>query len=600
MAIESQGGSDIVDRLRCLLAIGLLAACLWPATGPASALLYGGPIIDACVYGNKEFFPGQTAPILVLVQNGGYLESLYGYQTPPQLLQQGSLSYSAGSNYSAGSSQVQAAGYQAAAGLGGVAGAASATGASFSQEVSSSYYNYYQTGALGDFQVNTGTGVRLAATTALGLTCQLTCGNAPLAIVSGDRMLVGSLAPGQTGGDPFGYYSGGLFGFGAFGVCQPMEFWIRVDPLAQPGHYQLPLIVTYKRLADEYSYESVFGPVLGYNNYVQETQIILLDIVIMEKFDLVLTAVTCTDMVPGVEGLVCMKVTNVGGLPVEHAIAYITSPMIGPPQEQVNYPLYYQLLNSQAYNAQQPKPVQQSMLVPVQNSQYLGHVEPGEAREVRFKVSVSDDAEEGDFPLSAVVSYKDPWDVEKSSNVETFGVHVEPEMRFKIDPGPVEIKCGRSCVANLTLTNSGSLTARDAIVRMNALDPFTVSYDTMYLGDMVPGENVSTRYGIKVEPDAVPGDYYVTLEVKYYDSQDNPHVTKIIRKAITVLPPPSIWDLLLENWPLVIGLALLVAIGLAYMGLKWMRRRKRPPASKAIGPVDSDRLIPGGKGDNNM
>jgi hypothetical protein len=173
-------------------------------------------------------------------------------------------------------------------------------------------------------------------------------------------------------------------------------------------------------------------------------------------------------------------------------------------------------------------------------------------------------------------------------------------MRFKIDPGPVEIKCGRSCVANMTLTNSGSLTARDAIVRMNALDPFTVSYDTMYLGDMAPGENVSTRYGIKVKPDAVPGDYYVTLEVKYYDSQDNPHVTKIIRKAITVLPPPSIWDLLLENWPLVIGLALLVAMGLAYMGFKWMKRRKRPPASKAVGPVDSDRLIPGGTGDNNM
>ena len=95
-------------------------------------------------------------------------------------------------------------------------------------------------------------------------------------------------------------------------------------------------------------------------------------------------------------------------------------------------------------------------------------------------------------------------------------------------------------ISNLTLVNNGSLPARDAIVRMNALDPFTVSYDTMYLGDVAPGENVTTRYGIKVKPDAVPGDYYVTLEVKYYDSEDDPHVTKIIRKAIVVLPPPTL------------------------------------------------------------
>ena len=93
-----------------------------------------------------------------------------------------------------------------------------------------------------------------------------------------------------------------------------------------------------------------------------------------------------------------------------------------------------------------------------------------------------------------MVSYNDPWDEQKSSNVETFGVHVEPEMRFDVNAEPIEIKCGRSCVSNLTLVNNGSQLARDAIVRMNALDPFTVSYDTMYLGDVAPGENVTTRY----------------------------------------------------------------------------------------------------------
>jgi hypothetical protein len=238
------------------------------------------------------------------------------------------------------------------------------------------------------------------------------------------------------------------------------------------------------------------------------------------------------------------------------------------------------------------------MVVPLQNSQFLGHMEPGKSRTVKFKVSISPDAEESDFPLSAIVSYNDPWDQQKSSNVETFGVHVEPEMRFNVDAGPVKIKCGHSCVANPTLTNNGSELARDAIVRMNALDPFTVSYDTMYLGDVAPGKNETTRFGIKVKPDAVPGEYYVTLEVKYYDAQDDPHVTKIIRKAIVVDPPPTILDTIAENWPLAPGFGLLVLLGIAYMGYKWLAKRRKPPGAAVMPPEGTGRLISEGASDD--
>ncbi len=116
---------------------------------------------------------------------------------------------------------------------------------------------------------------------------------------------------------------------------------------------------------------------------------------------------------------------------------------------------------------------------------------------------------------------------------------------------------------------------------MNALDPFTVSYDTMYLGDVAPGENVTTRYGIKVKPDAVPGEYYVTLEVKYYDSEDDPHVTKIIRKAIVVLPPPTLIETLMENWPLVLGLRRARRPGLAVHGIQMDGEEKKAARSSA-------------------
>ncbi len=69
----------------------------------AHAALVGGPIIDAAVYGNKEFYPGQTAPLLVVVQNEGYLQSLSGVKTQESLISQSSQAVAADAAYSSSS-----------------------------------------------------------------------------------------------------------------------------------------------------------------------------------------------------------------------------------------------------------------------------------------------------------------------------------------------------------------------------------------------------------------------------------------------------------------------------------------------------------------
>jgi len=460
-------------------------------------------------------------------------------------------------------------------GVGNIAGASSLSDTKSSTSLSSASYQYSGTGAPGDLQINSDPSVPATVTTALGVTCKLSTGDAPVEVISDDKMLLGSLCSGA--------------------VSSPVPYLLRVARNAKPGCYHLPLLITYKRLAEDFDYTSVFGPTYDYNNYVEESVVIYLNVQIMDTFDLVVSQTSSTEMVPGAEGLVNMKVSNLGNLSVDDAVAYMTCPSCGPDQDSFTYSA-----SSMTTSAGQPRSIGQDMLVPIQNSQYLGHMEPGEQRTVQFKVSISDDAEEGDYPLSTVVSYTDPWNIQKSSNIDTFGAHVEPQMRFSVDTDPIEIRCGRSCVANITMTNNGSITAHDAIVRMNALDPFTVSYDTMYLGDTDPGENISTRFGIKVKPDAVPGTYYVTLEVKYYDSQDDPHITKMIRKAIIVDPPPTLWDTILENWPIAAGFIILLIIAFAYTCYRWIsnsrRGRNRPPRSgdPALGPPP-DQIPPKGK-----
>jgi hypothetical protein len=396
------------------------------------------------------------------------------------------------------------------------------------------------------------------------MSCWLSTGSAPVELVSDPHFVVGSLAA---------------------GCVFTMTYIARVSYDAQPGVYALPLTITYKRLADNLELTSAWGPTLTYNNYVEETQTVVVYVVVKQMFNLVVCDVGTDNMVPGGDGIVSVKVCNLGNIEADDAVVYLVPSGIAAPQD-------YDTSSSdggiETYDDNLLQAVSksvQSMVVPEQSSQFLGRMGPGDEKVVDFKVSISPDAEEGDYPVSAIVSYSDQYDVQKSSNLDTFGVHVEPEMKFATDDSPVNIKSGTTMDVKLNLTNTGPLMAKDAIVRMNALDPFVVSYDTLYLGDMAPNQTANTTFGIKVKPDAVPSTYYVTLEVKYYDGNDDPHVTKIIRKAITVLPPPTLLDTLMDNWPLLLGLLAILLIGLIYAGSGYLKRGKKPPSKPELPAV---------------
>ena len=53
----------------------------------------------------------------------------------------------------------------------------------------------------------------------------------------------------------------------------------------------------------------------------------------------------------------------------------------------------------------------------------------------------------------------------------------------------------------------------------------------------------------------------------------------------------------MENWPLVLGLVALVALGLVYMGYKWLARKRKPPGAAPALPVPEDKLIAEGGGE---
>jgi hypothetical protein len=546
------GRLSFAIKLRTVfLCVLLLAAVAPPAMAQQGPYLprtiQGGPIIDASIFGNRELYPGQTVPIQVVVQNSGVIQEVVGYDTPsPYPI---SITLTVPITNGSDSDDIEeesettaepTAQYMGDGGYPSGYGISALTGMG-SYSITESGVPYYD-----DFSVNTNPNTAIAATTALGVTAKLSTAGAPIQLVSGDCVVGGSLPAGS--------------------VSPQFTYTLRVDRGAQPGVYALPLTVTYKHLTGEYDFTSAFGSYLTYNNYVQETVTLYIYVVIREAFDLVVTPLGYSNMVPGSDGAVTLKVSNIGGVCAEECVVYLIPSYPGVPQDG---------------DPSSSIVVSPSLVLPVQSSQYVGRMDPGDERPVSFKVAVSPDADEGTYPLSALVSYTDAWGKQKSSNVDTFGVPVQKEMKFDVDEEPVAIKCGQSCEAMMNLTNAGGETARDAVVRINALDPFVVSYDTAYLGDVEPGDTVNTTFGIKVKSDAVPTTYYVTMEVKYYDDEDDPHVTKIIRKAIVVAPPPTLLDKAVENWPLLAGVAILALIGILYAARNVLKRPgRRPPMQK--------------------
>jgi hypothetical protein len=566
-----KGYKKILSLLLCIFLLSYLAMPLFTHISAAqvisdpytSGTINGGPILDASIYGNQQLYPGQTTTIQLVIQNSGVIESMVGYETPTPYPITTSVSIPIKTDDSGssdgGNVSTDANNTSSGSSTNNSTAAASTDPSSADSDSSdlASLASLLDSGSIttstetpvlvNDYEVNTGSGVDIAATTALGITAQLSTAGAPLELVSSGYVVGGSLPAGS--------------------VSPPFSFTVRVDRSAQPGVYALPLSVTYRYLSGESDLKDAFGGIFSYNNYIEGHVTLYVNVVIEQAFDLVVSVVGTDNMVPGSEGTVTLQVSNVGDIYAQESVVYLMPSLPGAPQDGTS--LTSTLVTS-------------GMVQPVESSQYLGTMDPGDVRQLTFKVGVSPDAEAGDYPLSAIVSYTDAWGQQKSSNVEVFGVPVLPEMMFSVDDSPVVIKDGQSDVATLNMTNTGSETAHDAVVMMDALDPFVVSYDTVYLGDVKPGASANATFGISVNPDAVPSTYYVSLEVKYYDDNDDPHVTKTVTQEIIVAPPPTILDTVAKNWPLAAGVGTAALLGLTFVGRGYINGKKpgaKPPQS---------------------
>ncbi|WAC04140.1 MAG: S-layer protein [Methanoregula sp.] len=273
---------------------------------------------------------------------------------------------------------------------------------------------------------------------------------------------------------------------------------------ATEGRYELPLIIRYKYLAssDQEARENIqflYKPV---------TRIIPLVVKIKPRVDIEVLEVTPGNLNVGMEGYLDLRIKNIGSEDGKQATVKITR------------------------NGASP-------VIPTDTSVFVGDFPQGEVMTCRYKVAVSGNAEKQTYPLDVAVTYKNNEGTVVTSSPYTIGIPVGAKTEFLVASAPPQVTAGSKGVILVDYQNAGDTTVYNAQARITAVDPFSSSDDTAYLGNMEPGETATARYDVQVDRAAEPTVYAFDSKLRYRDALGNSQISDMVTVTVQVVPAPS-------------------------------------------------------------
>ena len=282
------------------------------------------------------------------------------------------------------------------------------------------------------------------------------------------------------------------------GAALPATFNVKVADSAAPGTYTLPLEVTYTYLQDAEDY----GDLLRYN-YQKKTETLPLTVLVTPGLRVEVLNVQTRSLNVGTEGYVSMTLKNIGHDAADKAVAKV------------------------ARNGASP-------LIPTDSNAYIGTFAPGETVDVKFKVAVADSAEPQSYPLDVVVAYEDYEGKSTASRPVTIGLPVGGKIDFDVASPTVTLHPGGKSILEVVYRNAGAAKVYSAQARISAVDPFTSSDDTAYLGDLAPGETATARFEVSIDADATLKNYGIDSEIRYRDDLDNSKISDTMKVQVVL------------------------------------------------------------------
>jgi hypothetical protein len=321
------------------------------------------------------------------------------------------------------------------------------------------------------------------------------------------------------------------------GSTRTVSFDVKIDDQATGGAYTAVLQAEYTYL---FSAESEGQDNIRYY-YKTVTQDIPLTLNIRPAVKLEVVNAVTEHLDVGAEGYLTLTLQNIGSVDARKAVVRIVQDG-------------------------------QSPVKPTDSSVYIGDFPAGSTVDARYKVSISSTATENQvYPLELYLDYVDFEGDTITSDPVTFGVPVGGKIEFSVVSLPIQIHPGEKQTIEVEYKNTGSAEVFRAQARLSAVDPFTSSDDTAFLGDLKPGQSVIARYEVSADSGATIKSYGLDSEIRYRDSLDNPQISKTMKVELEVVAQQGIMSQLSN--PLVIAVLGVALLGGVYYIAK-LRRKK--------------------------
>jgi hypothetical protein len=349
---------------------------------------------------------------------------------------------------------------------------------------------------------------------ALMVSATLQPGDAPV-VIKTDPQMVGTI-PGGSGTD--------------------IPFSVRVLPDAPGGRYLLPLVLTYTRL----SHQEMVGGESVIFHYTEDQATIELPLVVRDVVRVEVPVIRAEDLSAGGEGYVTLTIENRGTLQGNQTIIRILRDDASP-------------------------------VIPVTGSVYIGKFPPGAVVEARFKVRVAEEAGAASYPLVVRADYDDEAGEALQSRDVTIGVPVAGSVEFAVNGETYRIFQGAREKIAIVYQNTGPVMVYGARARISAVEPFSADEDTVYLGDLAPGDRAVANFEISVDKEATVKDYAINTEIRFRDPIGDNRISDPIRVTIAVREHPGLSRILYN--PVIMSVILAVVIGVVYYLHIYRKRR---------------------------
>jgi hypothetical protein len=166
----------------------------------------------------------------------------------------------------------------------------------------------------------------------------------------------------------------------------------------------------------------------------------------------------------------------------------------------------------------------------------VGTLAPGESRRVRFRVSVSGDADPGSQMFVARVEYENAaGDVRRSTSPLRQSLRVHPEQdTITVRDVNSTVTAGGSGLVRVTIENTGSRPISEANAKLFVNDPLSSSDNEAFLGRLEAGETRTVVFKLSASSQAVAKEYAGSIEVRYEDADGDTELTDGLQVGLPV------------------------------------------------------------------